>query len=186
MSTELPPLRTRRLLIRPVSADDESACRRTLAPGDAPGFERWMRWVQLNHEVLADLDQPPYGERAIELLVTGEVVGLVGLVPLLAPFGQIDGAGAEAPFTCEVGLYWALDPTHRGHGYATEAADALARAALDRLRLRRIVATTEVGNAASQAVMRRIGMRVVPTGCADPPWFQVVGVLDAPSPKRRR
>ncbi len=137
-----------------------------------------MAWIETNHVVLADLLQPPYGERAIEVAATGEVVGLVGLVPMLAPFGQLEEEGGDVPFTCEVGLYWALDPAHRGRGYATEAATALASAALERMRLQRLVAATEESNIASQAVMRRMGMRLLRNRSAEPSWFQVVGLLE--------
>jgi RimJ/RimL family protein N-acetyltransferase len=48
------------------------------------------------------------------------------------------------------------------------------------LGLARIVATTDRDNLASIAVMRRLGMRVEQNPLGEPPWFQVVGWLDAP------
>ncbi len=54
--------------------------------------------------------------------------------------------------------------------------------AFDTLRVRRIVATTEHDNAGSQGVMRRLGMRLERNPFPEPPWLQVVGVLDNPSP----
>jgi RimJ/RimL family protein N-acetyltransferase len=50
----------------------------------------------------------------------------------------------------------------------------------------RIVATTQRSNAASIAVMRRLGMNVQENPDPDPPWFQVVGILAHPqsSPNR--
>ena len=47
------------------------------------------------------------------------------------------------------------------------------------MRLQRIVATTEHANTASQAVMSRLGMRLDRNPEPEPPWFQVVGILDA-------
>jgi hypothetical protein len=44
--------------------------------------------------------------------------------------------------------------------------------------LRRVVATTWYDNAASTAVMRRIGMTVQHNPWPTPPWFQVVGALE--------
>ena len=36
--------------------------------------ERWLRWTQLSYEQLAELRQPPYGERAIALNDSGSLV----------------------------------------------------------------------------------------------------------------
>ena len=77
-------------------------------------------------------------------------------------------------------MYWALNPAARGKGYATEAARALIEWAFTNLELARIVATTEDENVASQAVMRRLGMRVERNPDPEPAWFQVVGWTDAP------
>ena len=96
---------------------------------------------------LADLSQPPYGERAVVLAATGEVVGLVGLVPALGPFAQLEGAAPGGPWTPELGLYWALAPEHRGRGYATEAVAELARHLFAALNPGRLIATTERANA---------------------------------------
>ncbi len=76
-------------------------------------------------------------------------------------------------------MYWMLDPAHRGNGYATEAAAALIAYGFGEMRLQRIVATTEHANTASQAVMSRLGMRLDRNPEPEPPWFQVVGILDA-------
>jgi RimJ/RimL family protein N-acetyltransferase len=173
----VPALHTDRLLVRDLSTDDREALR---AVGDqAPG---WLEWTAQTYGQLAALMQPPYGERAIALGTTGEVVGLVGLVPSFGPFDQIPGLGeatAPARFRPEMGLYWALAPEHRGNGYATEAARALIDFAFADLNLARIVATTERSNTASRAVMRRLGMRVEENRLSEPEWFQVVGWLGA-------
>jgi RimJ/RimL family protein N-acetyltransferase len=142
---------------------------------------------QVTYYALADivqerLRQPPYGDRAVVLKETGALVGSVGFVPCLAPFGQIPSFGGMegSPSTPEVGLFWALRPGERGKGYATEAA-AMVRFAFDELRLRRLVATTEFENLASIAVMRRLGMTIERNPFPSPHWLQVVGVLeDAP------
>ena len=86
--------------------------------------------------------------------------------------------------TPEVGLFWAIDPAQQRQGYATEAARALIDYAFDRLRLWRILATTEYDNHASQAVMLKAGMTLTRNPRPDPPWMQVVGVRTAtPSPE---
>src|SRR5687767_15913897 len=50
--------------------------------------------IVFEHQVAADpglalLHQPPYGDRAIVLRDTGEMVGSVGFAPCLMPFGRL-------------------------------------------------------------------------------------------------
>jgi ribosomal-protein-alanine N-acetyltransferase len=47
--------------------------------------------------------------------------------------------------------------------------------------LQRVVATTTYNNAASIRVMQKLGMTIERNPLPDPPWFQVVGVLESPS-----
>jgi RimJ/RimL family protein N-acetyltransferase len=183
-ATALPLLHTARLTIRPLREADEQACRAILEPGDEEAFTTWLRWAVVAPAALAELQQPPYGERAVVLAETGAVIGLVGLVPALGPFSQVEGGGPGARSTPELGLYWALAPEHRGRGYATEAGAALCRALFATLDAKRLVATTERANAASQGVMRRLGMRMHTNPHTEPAWLQVVGILDAPSTGR--
>jgi RimJ/RimL family protein N-acetyltransferase len=178
VTTALPELRGERIAIRPLAADDAAACRAVLGRRDDAPFRRWLAWAVAAPAALADARQPPYGERAVALAATGEVVGLAGLVPAYGPFAQLEGAPPGGPWTPELGLYWALAPAHRGRGYATEAAALLAAHAFAELHAARLVATTERANAASQAVMRRLGMRLLENPHPDPTWLQVVGVLD--------
>jgi RimJ/RimL family protein N-acetyltransferase len=177
--TLLPILSTPRLAIRPLTESDRHACRSVLLPADEEAFRRWFTWAVAAPAALADLHQPPYGERAVVLAATREVVGLVGLVPLLGPFSQLEGSPPGGRSTPELGLYWALSPETRGNGYATEAAAALCQALFSELNPKRLLATTEHTNIASQAVMRRLGMRVLTNPHPEPAWLQVVGVLDA-------
>jgi [ribosomal protein S5]-alanine N-acetyltransferase len=176
----LPTLETERLVVRPITPGDGDAVA-AVAGRPHPG---WVEWTAATYEQLEALRQPPYGERAVTLRSTGEVVALVGVVPSMGPFGQLPGFGAAvegaARFRPEVGLYWAVAPSHRGNGYATEAARAVIDHGFGQLNLARIVATTERDNLASIAVMRRLGMRVAENPLAVPEWFQVVGWLDAP------
>ena len=143
--------------------------------------KRWLQWSVLNDEQLALLHQPPYGDRAVVLREDGRFIGLAGLVPLLAPFGQLPSFGSApgARFSAEVGLFWAISPSMQRKGYATEAGRALLDLAFGPLRLGRIIAGTERTNAASIAVMRRLGMRIEQNPFLDPPWFEVSGILEA-------
>jgi len=170
----IPPLRTRRLTVRELEAGDRAAVEAAIG-GDR---ERWLRWTELSYEQLDGLRQPPYGERAIALNDSGSVVGLVGLVPSLGPFGLLPSWPEPGRrFLPEVGLYWAVAPEHRRLGIAAEAAAALIDHAFAELDLARVIATTERENAASIGVMRRLGMRVEQNPEPEPAWFQVVGIL---------
>jgi RimJ/RimL family protein N-acetyltransferase len=106
----------------------------------------------------AEFDQRGYGWRAVEVLSTGEFIGLAGL-------DQVDDG---MPFTgVEIG--WRLARSAWGHGYATEAALASLDFGFDVLGLPEILAVTTAGNLRSQAVMRRIGMTTDPGDDFDDP-----------------
>ena len=164
----IPVLETERLLIRPFALDDLEACHQLFdveARTEVQSLaerQRWLEWSVMNYDELVKLDQPPYGDQAVVLRSTGKLVGSVGLVPYIAPFGLLPSFGdvAGSRSTPEVGLFWALSFEGRGHGYATEAARALIDYAFNVLNLRRIIATTDHANAASIAVMRRVGMLI--------------------------
>lgn len=189
---DVPVLETGRLRVRPLVMGDLEAVHRLLDvevwPEGASTREeraRWLQWTVLSYGELARLHQPPYGERAIELRETGELIGACGYVPCLNAFGQIPGLGRGGEVraglaTPEVGLFWAVAPGQQRRGYATEAARALVEHGFAGLRLARIVATTEYDNVASMGVMRRLGMRIERNPLPEPPWLQVVGVLDHP------
>ena len=189
-------LQTSRLLIRPFVRDDLLAIHRilSLAFGDPSMAEHlpesalekrrsWLEWQVLSQEWHARLRQPPYGDRAITLKTSGQVIGSIGYVPCLNPFEQIpELRSSPNPIghcTTEFGLFWAIDPKHQRQGYASEAAQAMVEFAFKQLRLKRVIATTEYTNVASQGVMRKIGMRVTHNPLPEPGWLQVVGVLDS-------
>src|SRR5262245_31717882 len=164
MALHMPILETARLLVRPFALDDLLAAHRLLdveawQTGQSLEQRReWLDWSARNHTALARLEQPPYGDRAVVLKATGEVIGAVGLVPSLGPFERLPSFGGQVHtrrFRPEVGLFWAMATLHRRHGYAVEAARAVIDYAFETLRLVRIVATTEHANVASHAVMRR-------------------------------
>lgn len=191
----VPTLETARLIIRPLVIDDLDAIHQIsdVELGEADfGYEsakalsereKWLRWTIANYEELAKLYQPPYGDRAIVLKQTGQLIGACGFVPCLAPFASLDlpagSEGAQArDYTTEFGLYYALSPAFQLQGYATEAAQALVDYAFEQLNLKRVVAMTTYDNTASIGVMKKLGMRVESNPQADPVWFQIVGILD--------
>jgi ribosomal-protein-alanine N-acetyltransferase len=155
----MPPLQTSRLTIRELVAADQAAVER-LAGGDR---ERWLRWTMLAYEQLDELRQPPYGERAVVLRESGELIGLVGLVPSLGPFGLLPGWPEPGRLhRPEVGLYWEVAPPHRRRGFAAEAAVALIDHAFTEVGLARVVATTEHDNLASRHAPGRHARRAKP------------------------
>lgn len=183
----MPILETARLVVRPWALDDLEVCyqlfdREAWQTGDLLEQRReWLEWTVRNYAALAGLHQPPYGERAVTLKGTGEVVGAVGLVPAFGPFDRLPAFGGHTLARHnrpEFGLFWATRLAHRRQGYAAEAARALIDFVFGVLRVGRIVATTDYDNAGSQAVMRALGMRIEHNPLPEPAWFQVVGVLD--------
>ncbi len=201
-------LETSRLIIRPFAPDDLRAIHRILeqtfgdgskiADEEAMNERRsWLEWSRLSAEWLPRMFQPPYGDRAVVLKRTNEVIGAVGLVPCFDVFEQIPGLGRGGPPSAatrapalsadrayrvaEVGLFWAIDPEHQRQGCATEAAQALIDFAFQQLRVKRLIATTEHDNTASIGVMRKLGLRIERNPFPDPPWLQVVGILEHPA-----
>jgi ribosomal-protein-alanine N-acetyltransferase len=174
------PLETARLIIRAFQSDDLHAIHRILDRtfGDGSKIDdehalnerrSWLEWSRLSAEWLPKMFQPPYGDRAVILKSANELIGAVGLVPCFD----------------EMGLFWAIDPDQQRQGYATEAAQALIDFAFQQLRVKRLIATTAYDNAASIGVMHKLGMTIAHNPLSDPPWLQVVGILDNSAKERR-
>ncbi len=186
----MPTLETKRLVIRPFSLDDLAACHQILdldlrfERRSLEERQRWLEWTVMNYEELAALRQPPYGDRAIVLKHTNQLIGSCGFVPCLAPFELLPSfetsrkSGPDGAYSAEVGLFYALSSAFWGKGYATEAARALINFAFRELHLRRIVAMTEHNNTHSVRVMQNVGMQIERNLHPVPGWFQVVGVLE--------
>ena len=168
-----PALTTARLQIREFEPDDLHAVHQLLGQ-DLVDRRRWLEWTTLAYEQLAKLNQPPYGDRAMVLRDSGQLVGACGFAPCLGPFDPGDRL-----YRPEIGLFWTVSPAHQRQGYATEAGRALVRYAFDVLKLRRIIATTDYANAASISVMRKLGMRLERNPSSEPAWLQMLGVLEA-------
>lgn len=190
----MPTLHTERLHIRPFTPHDLQPYHQInaavgwldetqTAEANLTARREWLQWTIRNYQQLARLYQPPYGDRAVILKATNQLIGSVGLVPLLAPFAQLPtfGSHPHSLYSTEMGLFWIIHPAHQGQGYATEAAAALIHYAFNELHLHRILATTEYDNLASAAVMRRLGMTIDRNPYPDPPWLQVVGILSNPT-----
>jgi ribosomal-protein-alanine N-acetyltransferase len=187
-------LATPRLLIRPFTLDDLPAVHQMLdqdpAGGDPGSYSAlsleqradWLRWTIQSYSQLAWLHQPPYFDLAIDLRSTSELIGACGFAPCLAEFGQLPSLAEDTSLYGltwpEVGLYWEISSAHRRQSFASEAGRALLDHGFEQLRLRRIVAMTRYDNTASIGVMRKLGMRIEHNVLQDPPWLQVVGILE--------
>lgn len=193
---EMPILKTERLIIRPFQEGDLQSAHQLFdheldaAEMGAEALttlkerEDWLQWSTRNHRHLALLNQPPYGDRAIVLKTTGILIGSCGLVPALNAFEKLpyfrtnQEQRTTVKYTPEVALFYAISPAHQHQGYALEAAHALIRYAFNSLHLKRIIAETDFTNTGSIAVMRKLGMIIEQNPFNDPPWLQVVGILE--------
>jgi [ribosomal protein S5]-alanine N-acetyltransferase len=152
-------LRTERLVLRPVTGDDHPAL---LAHWTQPDVRRFLfdgaplssaEVAETIEESKGDFAAHGYGIWLIELGSGPGLVGTAGLRPL-------EESGLE--------IFYSLAPAAWGHGYATEAARAVVEFALDSLGLPEVLAEVDEGNAASVAVVKRLGMT---------PYAVVSGVL---------
>jgi ribosomal-protein-alanine N-acetyltransferase len=193
---DMPILETARLLIRPFVMEDLPNVHRLLdielhdaalhadKMGSMAERAAWLQWSVLNYVQLAKLYQPPYGDRAAVLKSSGQLVGICGFVPCLAPFELLpgfspgDSSGRSGRYSPEIGLFYAISPSQRRQGYASEAAQALVDYAFEHLHIKRVVATTDHDNVASLGVMRKLGMRIEKNPRPEPSWLQVVGVVE--------
>ena len=72
--------------------------------------------------------------------------------------GEVGVDFLQGPDLAELG--WVLHPDYHGHGYATEAARAVMDFGIHTLHARHFIAHCDSENVASQAVMRKLGMRL--------------------------
>lgn len=148
------PLATERLLLRPFSDGDGDAL---FAMYGAPDVSRYLYTEPRTRDeipemlerakLLSGIDDERDGLRlAAVLKATGEVVGDISL-------WRVSREHAQG----EVG--YVLDPNHTGHGYATEAVCEALRVGFEVFGFHRIVGRLDARNAASAAVLDRVGMR---------------------------
>ena len=185
MNRRIPALETERLIIRELTMDDLESINNVLnksVGSEMPMGERqrWLQWTVLGYEMFARLELPHYGERAVVLKETGEIIGAVGIVPYLDTFNKVTAfnRAPNAPATAEVGLFWAIAPAHQRRGFASEAARALMEYLFTHEKLGRIIATTGYENLPSQKVMQKLGMTIQHLEEPQLPDQFVVGVLE--------
>jgi RimJ/RimL family protein N-acetyltransferase len=185
MSRRIPVLETERLIIRELTIDDLESINNVLnrtfdRQVSIDDRQAWLEWTVLGYDMFDMLDQPHYGERAIVLKKTGEIIGAVGIVPYLDTFNSVAtfDRAPDDPATAEVGLFWGIDPAHQRQGYAVEAARAVIEYLFGVMKLGRVIATTGPNNLPSQKVMQKLGMTLQPLNEPHMPHPQVVGVLE--------
>ena len=142
-------LTTERLVLRPVTAQDHAVL---LAHWTLPDVRRFLfddltllaaEVTQTIEDSDRDFAAGGYGVWLIQEPGRAELVGTAGLRPL-------EGLGLE--------IFYSLSPGSWGKGYATEAARAVVEHALGPLGLPEVLAEVDGGNAASVAVVKRLGM----------------------------
>ena len=142
-------LSTERLVLRPVTTDDHAA---VLAHWTQPDVRRFLfdgaalsgvEVAETIEESIGDFAVRGFGVWLIELGSTADLIGTAGLRPR-------GSSGLE--------IFYSLAPGAWGHGYATEAARAVVEYGLGPLGLPEVLAEVDEGNAASVAVVKRLGM----------------------------
>jgi ribosomal-protein-alanine N-acetyltransferase len=150
-------LSTERLVLRPVTADDHAAL---LAHWTEPDVRRFLfdgaalsagEVTETIAESIRDFAASGYGIWLIEPgsgpgSGTGSGAGLVGTAGLR----PLEESGLE--------IFYSLAPGAWGRGYATEAARAVVEYGLGALGPPEVLAEVDEGNAASVAVVKRLGM----------------------------
>lgn len=149
------PVRTKRLLLRPVGPDDADAL---LAYRSQPEVCRYVPFEPMTRESIHERITGMWAKTA--LTDEGQVL-MLGFV--LAETGQLIGDGilfwhSRKHRGGEIG--YVINPDFGGHGYATEAAHALLGLGFDGLGLHRIVARIDERNEPSANVARRLRMRL--------------------------
>lgn len=186
----IPRLETDRLTIREYVLDDLDSRQELMV--EAFGFDvtlddtfSWLDWTVRNYAELANLYQPPYGDRAVVLKSSEVVIGSVGLVPSVVPWNLLVKGETNPIFTsAEFGLFYGIMPSYWGKGFAREAIQPIIDFVFEALNARRVVATTEHDNQNSQRVMEKLGMRLFKNSTGAHEWCQVVGVLNNPELRR--
>jgi len=148
------PVRTARLTIRPMVAEDVEPLwqyRRI------PSMYEWLGHDFSSLERFTEkMSTPGSLTRTLVLELDGRIVGDLYL-GISDAWAQSDVAEEAKSVQAEIG--WAVDPAYAGRGLATEAAAELLRICFEDLGLRRVKALCFADNEPSWRLMERLGMR---------------------------
>ncbi|HEX6140174.1 MAG TPA: GNAT family protein [Candidatus Limnocylindria bacterium] len=148
------PIRTERLLLRPFEDGDLPALYEMQRREDVTRYLYWgprsldaVRDFLERMKLMTGLDEESNALRLAGVLPdTGELVGDYSLFRTSREHRQ-----------GEIG--YITHPDHGGRGYAVEAARALLKVGFEIYGLHRVMASCDARNAASETVMKRLGMR---------------------------
>ncbi len=159
--TDVWPVRTDRLKIRPMAATDVDAMwqwRRL------PDVNRWLGLAPATIEAFRERYLDPErlaSMHIVELLPADDDLAPVPVGDIMIRIGdgwaQLEVADQAKGVEAELG--WVLDPDHTGRGYATEAIRAVIDVCFGPLALRRVHAGCFADNEPSWRLMERLGMR---------------------------
>jgi RimJ/RimL family protein N-acetyltransferase len=187
------PISTNRLIIREFRASDLGEIYRILdvelkfidsklQDSSIGQRKKWLDWTIQGYEQNRMLLNPPYGDHAIVLKDTLQLIGTCGFVPILAPLGLVpyyryiaDAKESEQNYP-EVGIFFAVSSHYQCRGFAYEAAKAMIEYGFNKLKLNRVIGITHLYNNPSMAVLKRLGMRI--ETLPDHKWMQVVGIAE--------
>ena len=161
------PIRTERLILRNWEDRDRDLFHRINSDDRVMEFFPFRRNREQADAVMDrmrdEISAHDFGWTAAEIAATATCIGFVGLnaaeLEPLVPAGTIQ-------------IGWRLEPEFWGHGYVTEAAEALLAFGFDTLGCDEIISFAVWSNVRSTAVMQRLGMR------RDPSDFDHPGVPD--------
>jgi RimJ/RimL family protein N-acetyltransferase len=148
------PVRTDRLLIRPIEPPDLPAI---FAIRSQAEVAMWLSGTVTDYD--AFVEEWTTSDRFDTTLVVelgGKVVGDVFLRATDA-WSQRETRDQARGTQGDIG--WLVDPAYAGQGIATEAARALLALCFDGLGMRRVTAAAFADNSASLRVMEKLGMR---------------------------
>ena len=148
------PIVTERLRLRPFTRGDVDG---VYAYRRREDVARYLFDVPLSRDECAEAVQQRIGQVTLEAEGDKIVLGvelassaaLIGEVSLI--WRSVDARQGE--------VGWIFDPDYHGHGYATEAANAMLDLGFGPADMHRILARCDVRNAASWRLMERLGMR---------------------------
>lgn len=152
------PIRTPRLLIRPKQPGD-GALTATAVDETWEDLHQWMRWAESRDAFTADRTEIR-NRQVMARFILREDIELLGVeiatgTPVVwTGLHSIDWQAGQ----CDTG-YW-VRRTAQGKGFATEAANAMARYAIGALGMRRVGLTYSAGNEASRRIAERLGFTI--------------------------
>lgn len=159
--TDVWPVRTDRLQIRPMSAPDIDAMWQWRRQ---PDVNRWLGLAPATIEAFRERYLDPErlaSMHIVELLPADDDLAPVPIGDIMIRIGdgwaQLEVADQAKGVEAELG--WVLDPDHTGRGYATEAIRAVIDVCFGPLGLRRVHAGCFADNEPSWRLMERLGMR---------------------------